>query len=324
MKLNEWHEIRDRILVEQTPIRLDCLNPFYALSSWRCVLDDIIATPGELLDQFRNTFVVDPVKNIVLTKGVRSFLRSAMISNWGQSSSWIFPADVFPAYKEIAKETKVSFSEVTTWPMMNFNISAKPNSPTILLLPVPHSPTGKDLTGDDLNEVVSWLKHSPMHYVVLDLVYAYTPLQPSVLMTLLQSSPNVLAAYSISKTWLQRCLAGFADIPSKLFDDISAHCESPLPQECGLAVRCLRDQPTLPEFQNQCFKNKWLELLPEIYKASPQWNPPQSGYLSTIELPWNILLENHGILGVPPALFGSSATGFTIISCLHDLVTNEP
>ena len=325
MKLTEWHAIRDRILQDESPVRLDCLNPFAALASWRMTESGAVATPDRLISGFREAFMIDASIKVALTKGIRSFLRSVMKSTWGQNALWIIPADVFPTYSEIAKEMGVRRSEMITWPTMQFKISAQTNFPTVLLLPVPHSPTGKDLTETELKAVRTWLEQSSNHFLLLDLVYTYEPLQPSVLGQLLRTSPNVLAAYSMSKTWLQRCLAGCAAIPNKIFDDIFVHCEPPSPNESGLAVECLKNQVSLPKFQATCFKSKWHEFLPTLQKASPHWLPPHSGYLSTIHLDWDTMLEKHGILGVPPALFGSSASDYSIISCLHDLsVTYEP
>ena len=317
MKLEEWHAIRDSVLAEGSPTRLDCLNPFKALERWRNQECTEIASAADLKEQFKLSFNLEGRDSPVLTKGVRSFLRSLMSSQIGRSAQWRIPADVYPAYVEIGKGVGVVMSPISTSPTLTLKECAERSSPSILLLPVPHSPTGRAYGEDEIAFLESWLVQG--NYLVLDLVYAYAPLIPNIYRELLMTSANVFAACSISKTWLQRCVAGFALLPSDFEDDLVARCEQPNELECGLAIQCMQEQPTLPQFQSECFKKRWEELKPILQSIDPSWSPPPSGYLSSIGVGWERLCKEFDILGVPPALFGSVQSSTTVISCMYDL-----
>jgi hypothetical protein len=73
--------------------------------------------------------------------------------------------------------------------------------------------------------------------------------------------------------------------------------------------------------QAQAFAREWQRLAPLIRRAAPGWQPPETGYFSTVSLPVERLLE-HELLAVPASVFGGDG-GLSIVSCLHDLVQHE-
>ena len=53
------------------------------------------------------------------------------------------------------------------------------------------------------------------------------------------------------------------------------------------------------------------------------WNPPPTGYFSVLARDYLALLEEHDILAVPAAVFGSPNASISIVTCLHDLVLHD-
>lgn len=318
MKLDEWHKIRDEVLTEKTPLRLDCLNPFVALQLWR---DDSYAKEASALE-LKSAFysaINLPNRPYILTKGVRSSLRTIMNTANAKTSRWWIPKDIFPTYLSIAQEADIKSDTYITWPQLELKkVIQNSNDKEFILLPVPHSPTGRTLSANEVNLLLKRLSESPSSYLVLDLVYAYHHLDNPELQRLAQSKQTILM-FSTSKTWLQRCLAGITIVPEELLAEAQTLAEVPDPLECGLAVHCLQSQPNLPSFQNKKFQEQWHSLSESINSIALHWEPPETGYLSIINLPWHKLLEDHNILTVPPELFGLSKKNYSIISCLHDI-----
>lgn len=318
MKLDDWHAIRDEILAQKNPLRLDCMNPFAALQAWRMDDPKSESSVFELEATFR-TILQLPKRPAFLNKGIRSLLRTLMQTESGKQAHWWIPGDIFPTYLSIAHEYGAHSSCYTTWPDLKLEIpmnSLRKNE--FLLLPAPHSPTGRMLSPIETEHLLQWLSAATTHYLVLDLVYAYHHLEHPALQSLIASDQCILAC-SISKTWLQRCLAGIAVVPEHIHREAQVFLDIPTASERGWAFQCLTKQTDLPRFQAQKFNEEWRALAAKLKAIAPQWNPPPSGYLSTIEYPWANLLEDCNILAIPPALFGAEQFRSSVISCLHNM-----
>jgi len=318
MTLDEGHKIRDSVLTEKFPLRLDCLNPFAALNVWRLPETGHEASIQDLQAKFHTSLNL-PQRTSFLTKGVRSLLRTLMRTPTGQRAHWWIPGDVFPAYLNIAAEEGVLVDRYSLWPDLQLApIMHGSGEKEFLLIPLPHSPMGYRLSTDQRDMMQAWLVQSPSRYLVVDLVYAYDHLYNPEIQEWASSSQAILA-FSMSKTWLQRCLAGIAIVPDAFLEEVQPYLEIPSSFERGLALRCLVDQPDLPSRQAKRFETQWRSFSDKLKDIDLAWMPPRTGYLGVVKCHWQRLLDEHNVLAVPPALFGSPALEYSIISCLHDL-----
>jgi len=317
MNLQQWQQICTEVTAQRQPLRVDCLNPFSALEQWRLIDNEGEAYAQELELGFRATLEL-PDRNCVLTRGVRSLLRTLMNSSTGKSHEWLLPSDVYPAYQNLARDTGINFTTYSTWPDLRLDALLTQNSMSgvFLLLPVPHSPTGRLPTVEEVGLLLQWTAKSRTRFLLLDLVYAYDHINDPRLRQLASSEQTILA-FSTSKTWLQRCLAGVAVVPKALTAELQAMSERPDWAARRLAVRCLEEQKDLPARQAAKFEQQWQLLTETLRQADPSWSPPTNGYLSVVNCSWQRMLEAHNLLAVPPSLFGSQMDSYAIVSCLQ-------
>lgn len=57
----------------------------------------------------------------------------------------------------------------------------------------------------------------------------------------------------------------------------------------------LSERLELPRFQQQAFTREWRRLAPRIKAAAPTWEPPETGYFSVIDVPFETLLDRHAL-----------------------------
>jgi hypothetical protein len=91
----------------------------------------------------------------------------------------------------------------------------------------------------------------------------------------------------------------------------------------GSVTGLLRRAPDLPRRQQEAFEREWRRLAPFIRAADSRWSPPETGYFSVVQAPFETLLELHGTLAVPATVFGSRRGDFSVATCLHDLAGHE-
>ena len=358
MNLLQWQKICGEVVAQRNPLRLDCLNPFSALAKWRlidnqhqCQASALSTVPVDIAAKYRphpvGTYELEqgfratldlPDRNCVLTKGVRSLLRTLMNSSTGKSYEWFLPSDVYPAYQSIAGDAGIRFTTYSTWPDIRLDalLSQSSMDNVFLLLPVPHSPTGQLPSAEEVGLLLEWTSQSRSRFLLLDLVYAYDHIKDPRLRQLAECEQTILA-FSTSKTWLQRCLAGIAILPQALTKELQASSEMPDEAARGLAISCLEEQKTLPARQAARFQQQWQLLTEQLRDADQFWTAPAIGYLSIINCSWQTMLDRHNLLAVPPSLFSGELSDrpdelrdwdrphpcrlqdYSIVSCLNNI-----
>lgn len=337
MKYDRWRKIRDKMATtHRGSLRLDCMNPFRAMDHFvrPCQTDhaneltDFPSNPAEdLLGEWSRAMGVRLCGTQITTLGIRSFLKTFMDSFSSSDRRIWLPSDVFPTYRLIAESAGWIVDEFDVLPTPNWIDRIKDDGPSVAVLPIPLSPLGRDLQHHEIDFWQQWLRGDSKRILILDTVYAYQPDQLRSLTALF--GERTITAFSVSKTWLERCVFGFAKIDESLqqefvsgkFPDITVS-----PEEANLQQRLLklmRVQGDMPVRQNLRFADQWKKLEPTIRQIDCDWTVPATGYFSILKVNYQRLYTEHGVLSVPATVFGSQHHDLSVISCLYDIKTDD-
>jgi organic radical activating enzyme len=98
------------------------------------------------------------------------------------------------------------------------------------------------------------------------------------------------------------------------------------PQQCSVeqALFTLQHQPDLPKRLAHRLHSQWEKLTPRLQAIDPSFQPPQSGYFSTIRGDWASLYSQHKAMTVPVSVFGAPGNDErSVISCLYDIKDDD-
>jgi uncharacterized radical SAM superfamily Fe-S cluster-containing enzyme len=280
-------------------LRFDCMNPYKSLSF--------------LVNKVKRTNTINFAKWYKLEKkhfeffsvGVRDSLFGIMCAD--PKSTYILPKHVYPVYQQIAQSAKVETIHYNTYPICDMNSISLPDGNFTLLITNPTVPNGTRLNLTDVSILLKWLNRSTTHKIIIDAVY-----QTEIIMenSMLLTHPQVTYLNSLSKSHLAPLELGI------VMTDISEHA-------CAIHhIAETRDEKTVkvdlhtPLEQQKLFDFRWSRAVSILGKFD--WIPPQSGYFTSVNVPFDKLLNEHKILGIPPAVFGSTDTSHTILTCLHE------
>lgn len=323
MDYQQWRACRDDLIERYQPLRLDCMNPFYALDFLRHqdeLDDERTVDLNETVDAWAKCVGVDLSSGTwFATHGVRSLLHSlcSAMAATGKAGLWM-PSDVFPTYQAIAADAGIIPQSLTVMPSPDFAPLKHAGPNDVLVIPVPLTPIGRSLTEPETDNIIDWLRQSPKRVIVIDAVYAYRGAAYVGLNRLIETG-QCIQAWSISKTWIQRQVFGVAIVPDHWAEILTNYCDHPSNQDLHRVNACLAEQPDLPRKQQERFEAQWQTLKPKIVKSYSKWNPPQTGYFSTLPISYRDLLDQHKILAVPASVFGSRRDDLSVITCLHDI-----
>jgi aspartate/methionine/tyrosine aminotransferase len=313
-------------------LRLDCMNPVQALASWlKGPLLESRRTPASETDAITAWTAATGLsldrRTTVLGTGVRDllgacFARIVKIAG-GDGELWL-PSDVYPRYRELASAQGLTPRAFSTLSPARWSFLGRAGPAAVALLPFPLSPLGRWPTAPEIESLVGWLRDAGDRALLIDAVYTYDfAASAAVMAPLLASSRPVAALWSCSKSWLQRGVLGIARAPESWVSSMRQAVSSLSPVDLGEAVQLLHARSSLPEQQEQAFQRQWRRLAARIRSAVPDWQPPATGYFSTINRPFQSLLAQHDILAIPASVFGSRDDSRSIITCLYDLASDE-
>jgi hypothetical protein len=292
------------------------MNPEKALASWAPVARP--AGAGDIAAAWaRATGLAIGPRELVLGKGVRELL-TIIFGTLRSPELWL-PEDVYPVYWELARASvgfePAGFRTLAGEPWA-FLERAGPRAQA--LLPIPLSPLGRWPSRAEIAALVDWLGQDEGRGLLVDAVYTYDFAAAGDVLRPLLATDRCGVLWSCSKSWLRRDVLGIGRVPEGWAPSLQRQLR---PEELAPALALLDAHPGLPSRQAQAFRREWQRLAPLIRRAAPDWQPPQTGYFSTVALPAAQLLE-HDLLAVPASVFGG-AGGLSVVSCLHDLVQRE-
>jgi len=263
-------------------------------------------------------FAHETARRALVSCGVRDSLAILFQHYAGANSRLWLPRDNYPVYAELARSAGLTTSEFPTlneivWP------DAKPaNAAEILLLTNPLKPAGCWLNSRDVQQLEAWLAQDARRRLLLDAVYTFgTEFHPTTLRLL--KTRQAILLHSVTKGWLHPRLFGVALVPEADFATLAPVFRAKPPPQPNLSrARELLTQhratPAAVATALACAREKFAAAMPQTIQLPQSGDAP--GYFFPVDAPWQILLDRHGILGLPASVFGSQREDITILSSL--------
>lgn len=311
-----------KVLDEHQPRRLDCLNPFVAMSFTARPGPAEAASVDKALDTWSEVMMEELYRErMIATDGVRASLQVIFQAMGSSDHELWLPSDVYPFYLETADHwiarDRIGFYDTLPEPDFSPISDAGPRSVMVITNPV--SPLGRYLDETEVARLRAWLAASPERVLVIDAVYAYR-WGFSESSRALYATDQVFLLHSLSKAWLQRGLFGIVLPAERGLRDLDIAFMPPPAQAAGAALHALTEAVDHPYRQQMLFHREWVRRVPELESlGGPRTVFPRSGYLGLVEINFEEALERHNTLVVPASVFGSKRQDLSIVSCLYEM-----
>jgi aspartate/methionine/tyrosine aminotransferase len=219
---------------------------------------------------------------------------------------------------QIAHDAGVGVRAFATLPEPVLPTETDPSRLEYLLICNPWKPLGRFLTGCECEELLKWLSAKSERFIIIDSVYDFSaPFHESTMM--LAATGRVILLHSVTKGWLWPQTFGVAwagcECPPL---DGPFRGDSPSQDQLVLADQLLSESESLPANVAATLgirKRMLLEALPREV-SSPRFEDSAPGcYFFPVNVPFEELLKNHGVMGIPATAFGSKWGG-TILTSL--------
>jgi len=321
-----YKRFRSELLQQRCLLRLDCMNPVQALSTWIAKTPELGPQANANIDRTlllweeATGMALHPARTVI-GRGVRDLLAATFTSVVKKGEDLWLPEDVYPVYGKLAMDAGLTARTFPTLPRPKFDFLTHSAECATVVLPVPLSPLGRLPDKSESDALLGWLRGSPRRLLVIDAVYTFDFEKSRSFMDLFLggNGDQCIALWSCSKSWLLPQSLGIAMTPSRLAPTLADHVVPPSHSDLGKINSTLESQPDLWSLQQKAFTFEWQRLAPIIRSVDRNWEPPPSGYFSVLEVPFSSLLNEHGILSVPLSVFGGKHDDFSIVTCLHDL-----
>ena len=326
MDFESYRQFRSELLKQRCLLRLDCMNPVQALSTWIPGMppsDPQVVTSVDrtLLLWERATGIALHPGQTVIGRGVRDLLAAIFNFVLKRDEDLWLPDDVYPVYGKRAAEAGLKARTFSTLPKPGLNFLMRSTGHATVVLPVPLSPLGRLPDETETEALLGWLHDSPNRLVIIDAVYTFDFEKSRSFMDLFlgKNGDQCIALWSCSKSWLLPKSLGIAVGPRRLTPALADHVSPPGPADLGRISFLLESHPGLCRLQQEAFTLEWQRLAPIIRRADRNWQPPRSGYFSVVDVPFTTLWNQYGILSVPVSVFGAKREDLSVVTCLHDL-----
>ena len=266
-------------------------------------------------------FPTETSRRAFVSCGVRDSLTILFRHYAGRATTVWLPADNYPVYGELARATSPTIREFPTLPEPQWPEAAPAPGLELLVVTNPLKPLGRWLTGSDVTALETWLARSPRRRLVLDAVYTFaTEFHPTTLQLL--ATQQTILLHSLTKGWLHPRLFGVTLVPESDVAALSPAFRAQAPSQPNLArarelLACHAAMPAVVARELAVAHERMVVALPACLLAPAPDAAP--GYFSVVSMGWEQLLEDHDILGMPAAVFGSTRQDLTILSSLRFL-----
>jgi aspartate/methionine/tyrosine aminotransferase len=324
MNFQEFKSFRDKVTQQQSLLRLDCMNPFKAMSflkyepqsTAQCSSDDVLGLWAKAMN------VRDYRDRAIPCEGVRESLKSLFNMFAVKGKELWLPEDVYPFYWEAAHNTGLKPLAFSTLPTPSLDTLEHASANSVVIITNPVSPLGRVLSKEETDNIKAWLNASKDRQIVLDTVYSYSRGFDCNTMELFETG-QCFIAHSLSKAWLERGIYGVLLAPKKELEVCKDILVPPTKDSCYSAFTTLEKQNNLPEIQQSAFSQEWARLTPAIQKLIPNFQAPKTGYFATINARYDEVLKKHNVLVIPSTVFGSSRLDLSVISCLYSISSTQ-
>ncbi|MBL8915216.1 MAG: aminotransferase class I/II-fold pyridoxal phosphate-dependent enzyme [Archangium sp.] len=314
MTHEEFLELRERLRTSR-PGLIDCaqLNVYRSLAArfpaiapsehkeapYRCHLAERFLAHLQLPAEWKSRTHV--------THGVRRSL-AALFQVFARDGVRVaIPADVYPVYVQLARDSGVRFTTFTKFP-------SELEACDAVLFCEPAKPWGSTLNADQLARLLAWSR-AKRGLVLLDSAYATPP--TSGAMQLVHEGAAMLLA-SLSKGWLIPDHGGICITPPGEWFERTRATFTALPkdaQKLRIAFAALTEHAQRPTQVGEALSAR-ARVLDELTTMRPELNTTRvQGYFAVSTRSFDELL-GLGVLGVPASVFGSTER-LTILSSLE-------
>lgn len=314
MNYQEYRAAKESFL-ESNPLRLDCMNTQKALSDFvpLAITSPIEHSVAEAISAWQSATKLNLENKQVITDcGIRSLLSNLFEMIKLNQMTIILPKDVYPVYAQLLKG--YPYHQYQTIPDLDLEILGKKDDhTTALLLTLPLMPLGRYLKRKEVSIIMNWLTADQSRLLIIDAAYAFD--KDYQIYEQFISTDQCICLFSLSKPWLLPSQFGMAVGANKLI-------ELYFQQQIKLTtdwVGTFCEHPALPQKLQSVFFAEWDRLSASINAFHPNWQPPEVGYFSTVNITFDQLLKEFNVLGVPASVFGSDCSDVTVISCLFDI-----
>jgi histidinol-phosphate/aromatic aminotransferase/cobyric acid decarboxylase-like protein len=260
----------------------------------------------------------ETARRVLVSCGVRDSLAILFQHYAGANCRLWIPGDNYPVYSDLARAAGLATSEFPTlneiiWPDAN-----PASAGEVLLVTNPLKPAGRWLNSRDVQQLEAWLAQDARRRLLLDAVYAFgTEFHPTTL-RLLETRQAILL-HSVTKGWLLPRLFGVALVPEADFITLAPvfRAKPPSQQNLSRARELLtqhRATPAAVATALACARKQFVAAMPQTIQLPTGGDAP--GYFFPVGVPWQTLLDRHGVLGLPASVFGSQREDIAILSSL--------
>lgn len=252
----------------------------------------------------------------LISTGVRHSL-SLLFKIWASEGKVVLiPDNVYPVYAQLAQAEGLAFKGYSPWPDAWSLSSAKAD---IILVTNPAKPRGSALSAAEGAALENWLRQAPHRRVVVDAAYNFcTPFDPGTLR--LMASDQTIVLHSLSKSWVRPLVMGVALVPEQDIERFSHsfRAASHFQPELRLAHALLAHDTAFPSALVVELR-RLREKLQEVIFAqgcSRNLEATVPTYLFVVEIPFEKMLVQHGVLGIPLSVFGRDSNRHCVLSSL--------
>ncbi len=319
MNFQEFKAFRDQVTEQRSLLRLDCMNPFKAMSFLKVEFENARRySCDDALDLWAETMDVEEYRSAAIASGgVRESLKGLFHIFAAHGKELWLPEDVYPFYWDAAQNEGLSPRSFPTLPIPDFAVLNQASAESVVVITSPVSPLGRTLNEDETSQIKHWLSESSGRQVILDTVYSYTRGFDKNTMELFETG-QCFVSHSLSKAWLERGVFGALLAPERDQQTCRTVLVSPSIEDCSSAFTAL-ERSILPDKQQHAFSQEWGRLTPIIREFAPKHQIPNTGYFAAINARHDDVLEKYDALVIPATVFGSSSHDISIVSCLHDI-----
>ena len=262
----------------------------------------------------------DRARTTLICEGVRHGL-SIILGVLAQKGQRVaIPQDVYPVYWTIASLAGIKTLSVKVFPdfdLQSILDQAALADVSVTLLPSPLKLQGRFWTDREFSLATSWLRERPHRRLILDGVYSFGSPMDSRTTRLLETE-QVIYLNSLSKGWLHEQLSGVAIVPESDFDVYADAFRKLTVQHEKLfcARELLLNFCHVPTTLMKAIEEKRGALLSLIKQTGLKTYPTERGYFVPVEAGASGLLNEHNILAIPVAAFGSRLPHWSVTSAL--------
>lgn len=263
-------------------------------------------------------FANETAGRALVSSGVRDSLAILFQHYAGAKFRLWLPSDNYPVYAELARTAGLTISEFPTLNEIVWPDATPASTAEILLVTNPLKPAGRWLNSLDVQQLEAWLAQDARRRLLLDAVYTFgTEFNPTTLHLL--KTQQAILLHSVTKGWLHPRLFGVALVPEADFATLAPVFRAKPPSQPNLSrarelLTQYRATPAAVATALACAREKFSATIPQTIQLPAFGDAP--GYFFPVNAPWQMLLDHHGILGLPASVFGSQREDITILSSL--------